>query len=135
MPAYEFLSDEWIDAARAIRSELESSAGSVPHRMRMNLVVTDVPFRTGPLDAHVDTSDGDLQLDLGHLDPVDLTVTIDYLTAKAILVDGNAQAGMQAFMAGRIKVDGDLSKLMLLQGAPPDPRAQEIARRLREMTV
>ena len=35
----------------------------------------------------------------------DLTVTVDYETAKAILVEGNAQAAMQAFMAGRIKIE------------------------------
>jgi hypothetical protein len=37
-------------------------------------------------------------------------------------------------MAGRIKVDGDMSKLMVLQGAPPDPTAAEVATRLREIT-
>jgi len=69
------------------------------------------------------------------LDP-ELTVTLDYATAKAILVDGNPQAGMQAFMAGKIKVQGDMTKMMAMQqGGPPDPNAQALAEAIKEMTV
>jgi putative sterol carrier protein len=134
MATYPFLSDEWVDEARKIREEYEGKGATVPHQMRMNLVVTEVPFGDGSIDAHLDTSDGSVKLEQGHIDPVDLKVTLDYATAKAILVDGNPSAGMQAFMAGRIKVDGDMSKLMALQGAAPDPTAVEVATRLREIT-
>ena len=75
----------------------------------MNLVLTQAPFGDGTLEAHVDTSSGEVMVDTGHLDSPDLKVTLDYETAKAILVDGDAQAAMQAFMSGRIKVDGDMS--------------------------
>jgi putative sterol carrier protein len=102
--------------------------------MKMNLNVTEVPFGPGGIEAHLDTSDGALKLELGHIELVDLTVTLDYATAKAILIEGNPAAGMQAFMAGRIKVDGDMSKLMALQGTAPDPTAAEVATRLREIT-
>lgn len=132
---YPFLSDEWIAAARKIREEFDGPARPVPHQMKMNLVVTEVPFGAGSLDAHMDSTDGQFKLDLGHIDPVDLKVTLDYLTAKAILVEGNPQAGMQAFMAGKIKVEGDMAKLMMLQSAPPDEAALAVAKRLREITA
>jgi putative sterol carrier protein len=135
MAQYAFLSDEWVDEARRIREEYEGRAGTMAHQMRMNLVITDVPFGDGPIDAHVDTTDGTLKLDKGHIDPADLKVTLDYATAKAILVEGNPSVGMQAFMAGKVKVEGDMAKLMMLQGAPPDEHAQEVATRLREMTA
>jgi len=63
-------------------------------------------------------------------------VTLDYTTAKAILVEGNPQVGMQAFMSGKIKVEGDLAKLLMLQtlAVNPDPSAVAIARRIQEMT-
>jgi putative sterol carrier protein len=134
MATFPFLSDEWVGEAKKIRQEYEGKGAMVPHQMRMNLNVTDVPFGSGALDAHLDTSEGAIKLELGHIDPVDLTVTLDYATAKAILIEGNPQAGMQAFMAGRIKVDGDMSKLMALQGAAPDPTAAEMATRLRDIT-
>jgi putative sterol carrier protein len=65
----------------------------------------------------------------------DLTVTLDYDTAKAIFVDGNPQAGMQAFMAGKVKVQGDMTKLMAMQAAPPDANAQAFAQKVKEMTA
>jgi len=133
MPTYQFLSEGWIAEARKIREEYDSG-DSVPHQVRMNLVITEVPFGDGPIDAHLDTSEGSVRLDLGHLDPADLKVTVDYHTAKSILVEGNPQAGMQAFMQGKIRVEGDMAKLMALQTVPPDAGAQEIAQRLRDIT-
>jgi putative sterol carrier protein len=135
MAQYPFLSSEWVEEARKIRSEYEGRAGTVPHQMRMNLVVIDVPFGEGSIDAHMDTTDGSLRLETGHIDPVDLKVTLDYDTAKAILVDGNPQVGMQAFMAGKVKVEGDMAKLMMMQGVPQDDTALEVATRLRDITA
>lgn len=135
MENYLFLSDEWVEQARKIREEYASTPANVAHQVRMNLVITEVPFSEASIDAHLDTSSGTLQLDVGHIDPVDLAVTVDYDTAKSILVDNNPQAGMQAFMAGKIRVDGDMSKLLMLQSAPPDPRAQELAQRLKDITA
>jgi putative sterol carrier protein len=133
---YPFLSNEWIAEAHKIRAEYKGKTQPIAHTVKMNLVVTEVPFGDGQttLDAHMDTTSGDLELDLGHIDDQDLKVTVDYGTAKAILVDGNPQAGMQAFMAGKVKVEGDMAKLMALQGGGPDPSTQEIANRLREIT-
>ena len=36
------------------------------------------------IDAHADTSTGELVLDVGHIDPVDLKVTIGYDIARAL---------------------------------------------------
>jgi len=135
MAQYPFLSDEWVDEARKIRQEYDGRAGTMAHQMRMNLVITEVPFGDGAIDAHLDTSDGRLKLETGHIDPADLKVTLDYATAKAILVEGNPQVGMQAFMAGKVKVQGDMTKLMAMQAAPPDAKAQEFATKVKEMTA
>jgi hypothetical protein len=131
-----FLSDEWLDEADRIRAEFDGRAGAIPHSVRMNLVVTEVPFSDEHVLAHLDTSEGDLRLGRGHVDQPDLTVTVDYGTAKAILVDQDAAAGMQAFMAGKVRIDGDMAKLMVLQStaAAGDPVATELAGRLRAIT-
>ena len=115
---YPFLSDEWLDEARAIRAEYQGKTPPVPHVVRMNLVVTQVPFSDEDILAHMDTSSGELELDTGHLETQDLKVTVDYDTAKAILIEGNPQAGMQAFMQGKVRVEGDMAKLMALHGEP-----------------
>ena len=131
-----FLSEEWLQQATAIREEYQGQGGAPPVTMRMNLVINEVPAEvgSGQVDAHVDTSSGDLHTDLGHLDSPDLTVTLDYHTAKAILVEGNPQAGMQAFMGGKIKVQGDMTKLMAMQTVTPDPVAKIIADRINAIT-
>jgi len=134
VPKYPFLSDEWLSEAKKIREEYRGKTGPIAHVVKMNQVITEVPFGTGTIDAHMDTSTGELQLDLGHIDNPDLKVTLDYNTAKAILVDGNPQAGMQAFMAGKIKVEGDMTKLMAMQAQAPDPTAAEVAQRVKDIT-
>ena len=133
MAKYPFLSDEWLAEVRKLGEE-HQGGGGVAHAVKMNQIITDVPFGDGTVNAHLDTSGGDAELDLGHLDNPDLTVTLDYETAKAIIVDQNPQAGMQAFMAGKIKVQGDMTKLMAMQSGPVDPTAQEVAARIKEIT-
>ena len=88
----------------------------------MNQVITEVPFGTGTINAHVDTSSGSLEMDIGHLDKADVTVTLDYATAKAVFVDGTVSAAMAAFMAGKVRVQGEMAKLLsaLQQLSPPD---------------
>jgi putative sterol carrier protein len=135
MATYQFLSDDWLAEARSIRAEFDGKGATIEHSIRMNLNILEVPFGKGTVEAHVDTSAGELELDTGHIDPIDLTVTLDYDVAKAILVEGNPQAGMQAFMSGKIKVDGDIAKLLALQSITPDPTAAEIASRILAMTA
>jgi SCP-2 sterol transfer family len=132
---YPFLSDEWLAEARKIRAEFKGRTPQVPVGVRMNQIIHDVPFGDGTINAHIDTSSGELEMETGHLEKPDLTITIDYDTAKAILVDGDAQSAMQAFLGGKIKVDGDITKMMALGGASGgDPAAAELARRLQAIT-
>ena len=141
MPIYAFLSDEWIAEARNIRAELSGPAPAAAPpatSVRMNQVITEVPFGPGTLDAHLDTSSGTLEMETGHLEHPDVTVTLDYDTAKAIFVNGTLEAGMKAFMDGKVRVQGDMAKLIaaLQQLAPPDPTAVDQAqRRIREITA
>jgi putative sterol carrier protein len=142
---YPFLSPEWITAARAIRDQhIAKAANALPEGLdvKMNQIITDVPFGEGVIDAHIDSSSGSLSLDLGHLDAVDLTITVDYDTAKSIFIDQDMGMAMQAFMTGKIRVDGDLSKLLALQAVGtqnvPDgaiDTAQSIADQLKSITA
>ena len=134
MAKYQFLTPEWVAEAKKIRGEFEGQAPAPAHSVRMNQIITDVPFQDGEVKAYMDTSDGTMDMDLGELDEPDLTVTVDYETAKAIIVDGNPQAGMQAFMAGKIKVQGDMTKMMALQAGGQDPTAEQVAQRIQDIT-
>jgi putative sterol carrier protein len=133
MAAYAFLSPEWIDAARALHAaNPDEEAPTIA--LRMNLVVQEVPFGEGRLEAHLDTTTGVMHIDLGHLESADVRISLDYETAKAVLVDQNAEAAMSAFMAGKVRVEGDMTKLLNYQAAPPTPRQQELTALLRALT-
>jgi putative sterol carrier protein len=135
MAKYKFLSPEWVEEARKIRESSPSgSAGALPQSIKMNLVITEVPFGDGTVNAHVDSTGGQMEMELGHLDDAEVKVTIDYETAKSTLIDGNPQAAMQAFMAGKIRVEGDMAKLMALQTATPDAESMEMAKKLQDIT-
>jgi len=134
VPKYPFLSEDWMSEAKKIREEFRGKTPAPAHAVRMNQVITDVPFGPGTLEAHMDTSSGELEMDTGHIENADVKVTLDYETAKAIFVEGNPQAGMQAFMAGKIKVEGDMTKLMAMQAGPPDPSAAEVSKKIQDIT-
>ena len=138
MDRYPFLSDEWVAAARQIREEFDTLEEGVPDNVRMNQVITEVPFGTGTINSHIDTSSGSLEMDLGHLDEADVTVTLDYDTAKAVFVDGTVSAAMTAFMAGKVRVQGEMAKLLSALGqlSPPDESSvATVQERIREITA
>jgi len=136
---YQFLSDEWLAETRRLREEYRDLVPDVPVSVRMNQVINEVPFGNGVIHAHVDTSSGRVEMETGHLDSPDLTVTLSYETARAILVDADAGGAMNAFLSGRIRVDGDITKLIALQtagsGQGSNPAAAELVKRIQEITA
>src|SRR5438270_8117351 len=123
-----------MDEAKKIREEYRGKTQPMAHTVKMNQVITNVPFGSGTVEAHMDTSSGEMEMETGHIEGADVKVTLDYDTAKAIFVEGNPQAGMQAFMAGKIKVEGDMTKLMAMQQGAPDPAAAAVATKIKEIT-
>lgn len=133
--AYEFLSPDWILAARAVRDEYADRLPAAPLPVRANVTVTEAPFGDEPIRAYVDTSSGSLSLDLGEIDGAELSIRIDYATARRIFVDRDQGAAMEAFFSGRIVVEGDISKVLALQGQPADPVSEEITNRIAAFTA
>ena len=117
--SHQFLSEEWMAAAREIREKYKDEAPMITFSIKINQVVTDVPFGEVTVKSFMDTSSGEMVMDLGELADADATVTTDYATAKAIFVNQDQAAGMQAFMSGKIKVVGDMMKVMGMQTAVP----------------
>jgi len=129
-----FLSDEWLDEARAIREKYTGQGTPVGHKVKMNQVITGAPFGDGDIELFMDTTSGEVVLEKGRLDDADVTVTTDYDTARKIFVDQDPQAGMQAFMSGKIKVQGDMMKLMQMQATAPDETAKKVADEIKAIT-
>ena len=132
---YVFLSDEWMTAAHEIRERYQSELPEITVSVRINQVITDVPFGAGTIHAYVDTSQGAFQLELGEIDEPDAVLMTDYATAKAMMVDQDPTVAMQSFMAGKIKVQGDMMKLMAMQTAlPSNEFSQKVATEILAIT-
>ena len=136
---YPFLSPAWFDAAREIREKYADQATKVTTVIRMNQVISDVPTDVsadGIVKLYLDTSSGDAEMALGELEGADLTISTDYTTARKIFVEQDQAAGMQAFMSGKIKVQGDMMKMMAMQtGMPQDDIAKKISAEINEITA
>ena len=139
MEKYQFLTQEWIDKVREMRQAYADEHGkpAADFEIRMNQVVTEIPFGEGELKTYIDTTQGFLDIELGELDNAEITVRIDYETAKSILVNLDTQAAIAAFMNGRIRITGDFTKLMALQGAvsPDGLNPDDVAKRIQEITA
>jgi hypothetical protein len=127
-----FLSDAWFDEVRRLH-EAAGNAAPEGADIRMNLMITATPFDGGDLPMHMAAAGGQAEWGKGHLDDADVTLTLGYDTARAIFVDGNPQAAIEAFMAGRIIVQGDITKLMAMQTGP-GAAAAELTKALQDIT-
>jgi hypothetical protein len=127
-----FLSDPWFDEVRRLH-DAAGAAAPEGADIRMNLTITSMPF-DGDLAMHMAAAGGRADWGKGHLDDADVTLTLGYETAKAIFVDGNPQAAIEAFMAGKIVVQGDITKLMVMQSTGPGASASELTKALQQIT-
>lgn len=118
--SYPFLSPDWVEAAKGLRAEYADQLPDPVVEARINVIVTDVPhLGSEKMLGHIDTVSGETTIEEGHLDDAELTVTVDYDTAKAAFVTRDQQKVMEAFFGGKILVEGDASKLLALQAEPP----------------
>lgn len=127
---YPLLSEQWMIEARKIRDEFAGRVPPTEQTVRMNQLITDVPFGEPTVQAHLDTSSG--EMDVGHLPDAEVSITLDYETARAVVKD--FQAALQHFMAGKIKVQGDMTKLLGMVQAPPESVTAEVQRRIAGIT-
>src|SRR5438552_3719950 len=111
----QFLSEEWAGAVQdALNSneQFKSSAGSQTAKIQQ--VVTGAP--DGEVKYWFKLEGGQAALGMGASgDAVDATITQDYDTAEKLAK--NELSGTAAYMSGKLRVSGDLMKLMQLQGA------------------
>lgn len=130
-----FLSEEWMAAARAIRLKYHGQTVKINQSIKMNQVVTGVPFGDGTVHSFLDTTSGEVVMDLGSLPDADVTITTDYQTARKIFLEQDPTAAMLAFMSGLIKVDGDIIKMMAMQTViPQDEIGLEVAQEILSIT-
>ena len=114
MAKHPFLSDEWFSTVEKLVEEHGAEAPAQT-QILINLTITDTPFGD-ERRMHMGAKDGKAVWGTSHVDGADVTLTTDYATAKEVFVAGDPVVGMQAFMNGKVKIQGDMAKLMAAQG-------------------
>ncbi len=108
-----FLSEEHMTAAtEALNADAGFQGAMTGVDLGLQFEVTDAP--DGPVGYYLSVGDGTATLALGTLDDSDASVTSDYETSAAI-AKGELNVQM-AFMTGKIKVGGNMAKVMMYQG-------------------
>ncbi|NND04475.1 MAG: SCP2 sterol-binding domain-containing protein [Acidimicrobiia bacterium] len=109
--AVQFLSQEYVAAAQEALDGHAGFQGAIADKeLALQFKVTEMPDG-GDLAYYVNIADGAAAVGLGELEGSDVTVTNSYDTAVGISKgDLNTQ---MAFMTGKLKVSGEMAKLML----------------------
>jgi hypothetical protein len=126
---YEFLSDEWF----AKVDQLVAAAGDLEIPAAMKAVEVNVTVESPGGDTQLFMKDG--LFTRGHQAGVGTTLTLSAEVARRIFVDGDVSAGVQAFLAGEIKVEGDLAKVVAMQTTLPSEPQQRLTREIAAITA
>jgi hypothetical protein len=123
-----FLSDEWFAKVK----ELVDDAGDIE---------IPGPLKDLTFNLTVATPEGEQKVHIhagvfgkGHADGAPVTVSVPGDIARKIFIDGDQQAGMQAFMSGQMRVDGDVTKLMVLQSVQPSDDLKDLMTDIKDVT-
>jgi len=109
----QFLSEEHMAMGTAGLNEDAGFAAAMTNvDLGLQFNVTDAP--DGEIDYYLTVGDGAAVMALGTLEDADASVSSDYETAAAI-AKGELNVQM-AFMTGKIKVGGNMAKVMMYQG-------------------
>jgi hypothetical protein len=127
--SHAFLSSSWFDEVE----RLVASAGDLK---------IPAPMKAADINVVVTSPKGNAQLHLkdglfhrGHLAVPDATLTLDRDLARRIFVDADAAAGVQAFLEGKITVDGDLAKVVAMQTVEPSEPQKQLAKKIAAITT
>lgn len=112
--AVKFLSEEWAqEVTNALNNSDEFQSAASGQQVKLQQVIQDTP-EGGEQKYYFELDGGKVQVSLGELADAEATLTQSYDVAVAILKQElNAQ---NAFMQGKLKISGNMMKLMQLQG-------------------
>jgi putative sterol carrier protein len=111
--AVKFLSEEWAQAmTEALNSSDDFKSAASGQQAKLQQVVTDAP-EGGEVKYYFKLEDENVEVSRGELSDAEATITQNYETAVGI----NKQEinPQNAFMQGKLKISGNMMKLMQLQ--------------------
>lgn len=125
-----FLSDEWftkVDELRAAAGDIETPAALAD--LVINITVTGTDWGNRDMCVKGGT------LERGHSANAPTKMTLPADLARRLFIENDQSAGMQGFMSGQIKIEGDMSKLMAMQTVQPSASQKALQKQLLEITA
>lgn len=123
-----FLTDEWfneVDRLTAEAGDLNLPPSLANTKINLNV--------TGTANGDVSAALENGVLKKGETE-ANTTINIDVETLKAIALKGDMNEAMNAFMSGKIRIDGDMGQVMALQTAKPSPEQKDLFKKIYAMT-
>lgn len=124
-----FLTDDWFSTVDTLTAEAgDLNLPPALKNLAINLVVVDGQNTTElSLDGGV--------IKKGLSSNAKTTLNMDGETLRKVFLEFDMAAAMQAFMTGKIKVQGDMSQLMALQTAKPSQEQKDLFKKVLEHTA
>ena len=125
-----FLTDAWFAKVLELR-EAKGELDLPPQIANtvINVTITD-PEPGVASDLHIKGGD----FIAGHHPSPVVTLSLPTAILRDVFLEMNAQAGMQAFFSGQIQIEGDVAKMMELQGYEPNAKQQQLIQEIRAVT-
>jgi hypothetical protein len=126
---YQFLSDEWFQEV----DRLIATAGDLQIPPAMKEACVNVTVTSPGGNTELFMKDG--LFTRGHQPGAPTKLTIASDLARKIFVDGDAAAGVQAFLEGKMQVEGDLAKLVAMQTVEPSEPQKALTKKIAAITA
>ena len=124
-----FLTDDWFSTVDTLTAEAgDLNLPPALKNLAINLVVVD-----GQNTTELSLDGGAIKKSLSS--NAKTTLNMDGETLRKVFLEFDMAAAMQAFMTGKIKVQGDMSQLMALQTAKPSQEQKDLFKKVLEHTA
>ena len=122
-----YLSDEWFAKVDELITEVNLEVAPAAKDLKINFTITRD-------EGNIEFSAAGGKIQKGHNPEAKTKITVPYDLAKKMFVDEDKAAGMQAFTTGKMKIEGDMSKLMAMQAIQPTASQKLLQAKMKEMT-
>lgn len=126
---YAFLSPEWFAAV----DDLIAKAGDLEIPAEMRAVEVNITVTSAKGETPVFLKDG--VFSQGHRPGAPTTLQLDEPLARKIFVEGDTAAGVTAFLAGEMKAEGDLAKLVAMSTVEPSEQQKQLTKKIAAITA
>ena len=116
--SYRFLSDEWFAKVEELTAEVNPEIPPAAADLKLNITVTGD-------EGNVAFSIVGGKMEKGHVEQGSLSISLPMDLARKMFIDRDQSSGMQAFLSGKMKIQGDMNKMMVLQNVKPT-ESQEV---------